>query len=415
MEKHILKIEKLDHSGRGIAHCCDKIVFVPYALIDEVVEVEIVKEKKSWMEGRMIRILESSERRIKPTCPYYDVCGGCDVMHMSYQDQIAWKEEKVKEIMQKFAGLSPSVISHLIPCEQEKNYRNKLVLQVQDDIGFFEKRSHHLVKIEECQISDARINEVLRTIRSRIPLTNVYQIMIRASKNTDDIMVVFDVSKQFTIEDVVSILKDKVSSIIVKQNHKYKTVFGKDDIVEKLNGVSFQIAPDAFFQVNTKQTEKLYQAVKDTFVLSRDDVVLDLYCGTGTIGIFLAPFVKQVIGVEVNAQAIESAKKNQELNKVSNIEWKLGKVEDVIPGLQVDPNVVIVDPPRSGLDVKTIERIKDWNVEKVVYVSCDPVTLARDLKMLQEKYVVVKIVPVDMFPQTKHVECVASLHLKNKV
>ena len=389
----------MDHSGRGIAHCCDKIVFVPYALIDEVVEVEIVKEKKSWMEGRMIRILESSERRIKPTCPYYDVCGGCDVMHMSYQDQIAWKEEKVKEIMQKFAGLSPSAISHLIPCEQEKNYRNKLVLQVKDDIGFFEKRSHHLVKIEECQISDARINEVLRTIRSRIPLTNVYQIMIRASKNTDDIMVVFDVSKPFIIENVVSILKDKVSSIIMKQNHKYKTVFGKDDIVEKLNGVSFQIAPDAFFQVNTKQTEKLYQAVKDTFVLSRDDVVLDLYCGTGTIGIFLVSFVK----------------KNQELNKVSNIEWKLGKVEDVIPALQVDPNVVIVDPPRSGLDVKTIERIKDWNVEKVVYVSCDPVTLARDLKMLQEKYDVVKIVPVDMFPQTKHVECVASLHLKNKV
>ena len=155
--------------------------------------------------------------------------------------------------------------------------------------------------------------------------------------------------------------------------------------------------------------------MKDAFVLSHDDVVLDLYCGTGTIGIFLAPFVKQVIGVEVNAQAIESAKKNQELNKVSNIEWKLGKVEDVIPALQVDPNVVIVDPPRSGLDVKTIERIKDWNVEKVVYVSCDPVTLARDLKMLQEKYDVVKIVPVDMFPQTKHVECVASLHLKNKV
>lgn len=415
MEKHILKIEKLDHSGRGIAHLHDKIVFIPYTLVDEVVEVEIVREKKSWMEGRMIQILESSEKRIKPTCPYYDVCGGCDVMHMSYQDQIVWKEKKVKEIMQKFAGLSPSIVSHLIPCEQEKNYRNKLVLQVQDDIGFFEKRSHQLVKIEACQISDERMNEVLRTIRSHIPLMNVHQIMIRASKNTDDIMVVFDVSKSFIIEDVVSILKDKVSSIIMKQNHKYKTVFGKDDIVEKLNGVSFQIAPDAFFQVNTKQTEKLYQTVKDAFVLSRDDVVLDLYCGTGTIGIFLAPFVKQVIGVEVNAQAIESAKKNQELDKVSNIEWKLGKVEDVVPALQVNPNVVIVDPPRSGLDVKTIERIKAWNVEKVVYVSCDPVTLARDLKMLQEKYDVVKIVPVDMFPQTKHVECVASLHLKNKV
>lgn len=412
MGKHILKIEKLDHNGRGIAHWNGKIVFIPYALADEVVEVEIVKEKKSWMEGRMIQILEPSEKRIKPTCPYYDVCGGCDLMHMFYRDQIVWKEEKVKEIMQKFAGLSPSVVSRLIPCEQEKNYRNKLVLQVQDDIGFFEKRSHQLVKIESCQISDERMNEVLRMIRSHVPLTNVQQIMIRASKNTDDIMVVFDVSKPLIIEDVVSPLKGKVSSIIMKQNNKYKTLFGKEDIVEKLNGMSFQIAPDAFFQVNTRQTERLYQTVKDSFVLSHDDVVLDLYCGTGTIGIFLAPYVKQVIGVEVNAQAIKSAKKNQSLNHISNIEWKLGKVEDVIPTLQVNPNVVIVDPPRSGLDLKTIERIKDWNVEKLVYVSCDPVTLARDLKMLQEKYDVMKIVPVDMFPQTKHVECVCLLNLR---
>lgn len=414
MEKHILKIEKLDHSGRGIARLNDKIVFIPCAFKDEVVEVEIIREKKSWMEGRVLRWIKVSEKRVQPTCPYYDICGGCDIMHMSYHDQVAWKEEKVKEIMQKFANISPSVVSSIIPCEEEKNYRNKLVLQVKDDIGFFEKRSHQLVKIEKCQISDTRINEVLEIIRSQMPLKHVHQIMIRASKNTDNIMVVFDASDPIK-EELVSVLKGKVSSIIMKQNHKYKTVYGKDDMIEKLNGVSFQIAPDAFFQVNTKQTEKLYQMVKDAFVLSRDDIVLDLYCGTGTIGIFLAPFVRQVIGVEVNAQAIESAKKNQALNKISNIEWKLGKVEDVIPSMKVSPNVVVVDPPRSGLDDKTIERIKSWDVEKIVYVSCDPVTLARDINRLKEKYDVVKIVPVDMFPQTKHVECVASLLLKNRL
>lgn len=414
MEKHILKIEKLDHSGRGIARLNDKIVFIPCAFKDEVVEVEIIREKKSWMEGRVLRWIKVSEKRVQPTCPYYDICGGCDIMHMSYHDQVAWKEEKVKEIMQKFANISPSVVSSIIPCEEEKNYRNKLVLQVKDDIGFFEKRSHQLVKIEKCQISDTRINEVLEIIRSQMPLKHVHQIMIRASKNTDNIMVVFDASDPIK-EELVSVLKGKVSSIIMKQNHKYKTVYGKDDMIEKLNGVSFQIAPDAFFQVNTKQTEKLYQMVKDAFVLSRDDIVLDLYCGTGTIGIFLAPFVRQIIGVEINAQAIESAKKNQALNKISNIEWKLGKVEDVIPSMKVSPNVVVVDPPRSGLDDKTIERIKSWNVEKIVYVSCDPVTLARDINRLKEKYDIVKIVPVDMFPQTKHVECVVSLLLKSRL
>ncbi len=414
MEKHILKIEKLDHSGRGIARLNDKIVFIPCAFKNEVVEVEIIREKKSWMEGRVLRWIKVSEKRVQPTCPYYDICGGCDIMHMSYRDQIAWKEEKVKEIMQKFANISPLVVSSIIPCEEEKNYRNKLVLQVKDDIGFFEKRSHQLVKIEKCQISDTRINEVLEIIRSQMPLKHVHQIMIRASKNTDNIMVVFDASDPIK-EELVSVLKDKVSSIIMKQNHKYKTVYGKDDMIEKLNGVSFQIAPDAFFQVNTKQTEKLYQMVKDAFVLSLDDIVLDLYCGTGTIGIFLAPFVRQIIGVEINAQAIESAKKNQALNKISNIEWKLGKVEDVIPSMKVSPNVVVVDPPRSGLDDKTIERIKSWNVEKIVYVSCDPVTLARDINRLKEKYDIVKIVPVDMFPQTKHVECVVSLLLKSRL
>ena len=234
------------------------------------------------------------------------------------------------------------------------------------------------------------------------------KIIIKASKNTDDLMLTFDGSN-IDKEKIIDVFKNKVTSIMLKKDNNYSLVYGKDYIIEKLGNLKFMISADSFFQVNTNQAEVLFNKVLEYADLSIDDYLLDLYCGTGTISLYLSNYVHKVLGIEINKYAIQNALKNKELNNINNAEFICSDVSKLVNSIDFKPTAIVVDPPRSGLDKVTINYILNSKTKKVIYVSCDPITLARDLSLLNQKYEVKKITPVDMFPNTHHCESITVL------
>lgn len=398
-----VKIENLDHFGRGIARVDGKPIFIANSLVGEKLKVEIVKENKKIMEGKVIEYINYSLDRTKPQCPYYLECGGCDIMHINYNKQLEFKERKVKEVLKKFAQFEN--VKSIIGTEQF-NYRNKVTLQVDKKIGYFKKKSNEIIEIDECLISDNRINDVIVNLQN-IDLKNIKQIVIRTTK--EEIMLVFysigniniDVNK---FNNVTTIIDINLTKTILK---------GKGYIVDNINDINYVISPTSFFQVNTCGMVKLYDKVLEYCKLNKNDKVLDLYCGTGTIGIYLSKFCNEVLGIEINEEAIKDAFINKKINNISNIDFKVGDVGKVLNNTKFNPDVVIVDPPRAGLDSNTIKHLIKTNSKKIIYVSCDVVTLSRDLKLLSEYYNIVEATPVDMFSNTYHVETVVLLEQKN--
>lgn len=405
------KIEKLDHQGRGIIRDKDTIIFVENALPEEVVQIEIDQEKKRIKEAHVSFYQNQSKDRIEPSCPYYLKCGGCNIMHMSYADQLKWKETKVKEIMNKFLNSYIQFPIRPIIGSTSFNYRNKAIFQVDTNMGYFERRSNQIVPLTNCNLVDFKINDLYSKI-AKLSLDGCFKIMIRASKNIEQSMVVFYTNKNLNHKEIIECLKNDVTSIYII-NKKAECIYGTPKIQEKIGDFTFYISPDSFFQVNTDQAKKLYDLVLKYASLTDTDNVLDLYCGTGTIGLYLSHYCKKVFGIEINKDAILDARENQKLNHVSNIDFVCSDVAKFVDKIDDSYSVIVVDPPRSGLDSKTVSYLKKWKAKRIVYVSCDPVTLARDLNLLKEVYEVKEITPVDMFPQTYHVECVAVLVHKN--
>lgn len=402
------EIEKLDHQGRGIIRENGKVIFVENALPGEFVQIKIIKEKKNLMEAEVLTYDKKSMDRIHPICPYYSICGGCHIMHMPYNKQLIWKQEKVEEILKKFMDSTLNFkIQPIVGCEAFY-YRNKANFQVQRKIGYFEKQSNHIVPITHCDLVDMKINFLLTQIE-KMNIEACSQIIIRASKNMEQTMVIFVVKGHIDKQAIIEQLSPYVTSIYIK-GKGLECIYGKSTIQEKLGNFTFEISPNSFFQVNTNQAKQLYDTILHYANLKKEDCVLDLYCGTGTIGLYLSSYCSKVLGVEVNQQAVSDAKRNQILNSISNIEFICGDVVHIIEQIQDKYSVVIVDPPRSGLDIKTISILKKWKVKRIVYVSCDPVTLARDLNQLKEIYEIEELTPVDMFPNTYHVECVCVLN-----
>jgi len=392
-----LKIERLDHKGRGIGFIDGKIIFIDSCLDNEIVEYDITLSKKKFYEGKLINVVKKSKDRVEPICPFYSECGGCNIMHMNYNKQLEYKEQKVKDIINKYVGEGIKV--NKIVSTNSLNYRNKITLKCDNSIGLYKKHSNNLVCIDECKICNLNINKVI-SVLSKYTFSGK-EIIIKSSMNTNEIMVVFDCK----IDDkLLDELKFLVSSIYVKE----KLIFGKEFLTECLGEYKFLISPLSFFQVNTLQAFNLYSKVLEYCGIDNNEV-LDLYCGTGTIGIFLSKYCKSVIGIEINESSILNARMNAELNKCENIKFYLGDVGRVLSNIECNPDVVVVDPPRSGLDDKTKNILLDLESKKIVYVSCDPMTLARDLKTLESKYGIVEITPFDMFPNTYHVECVTLL------
>jgi 23S rRNA (uracil1939-C5)-methyltransferase len=393
-----IKIEKLDHYGKGIGYSNDKIVFVNNALPEEIVDIKIVKDKKSYSEAIVLEYIKTSDKRVKPKCQYYQVCGGCDIMHMDYDEQHAFKLNKVKEIINKYTKVDSSLIKEII-YDKQYNYRNKIVLRVNGKVGYYKKGSNEIVNIDNCLIADPSINEVILKL-NEIDLFDINEITIR---KLDKIMILVDLSQDRKLDSFIELFNK--ANIVKKVNNEYSLVHGNNYISTKINDIEFRVSIESFFQVNNEVTNLLYSKIIDYAKESKN--VLDLFCGTGTIGMVISKDVDEVTGIEINSQAISDALVNKEINYIKNVNFINGDVYNHLDDLK-DIDLVIVDPPRSGLADKTIKQIMEMNPKKIIYVSCDPITLARDMNKL-DKYLVKEVTLFDMFPNTHHVESLVVL------
>ena len=358
-----------DHQGRGMARINDKICFIPNTMIDEVVKINIVRDKKKFMEGEVVEYIKTNPKRIDNICPYYKTCGGCDLLHLPYDEQLKYKQNKVKNIIDRY--VKEDIKINDIEYDKQFNYRNKVTLQVENNkFGFYSKKSNDITPITKCLLLDDKLNEYIKTI-----------------DNTKEKIVL------------------RTNGIDVLDNYN-------DRITKTIGNKKYLVSLESFFQVNDNVTYKMYEKVKEYVNSSNNDVILDLYCGTGTIGIYLSDNCKEVLGIEINKQAIKDADKNKELNNLSNITFIADDVAKVINKVNIKPSIIVVDPPRAGLDEKTLKEIIKMNPNRLVYVSCDPMTLARDLNILKYYFDIKEITPFDMFPNTYHVENVVLMTRK---
>ena len=399
------KIIRQNNELSGIGIIDDIIVFIDYAIKDEVVKVKINKIFKNYAIGSIVEIIEKSKDRVEPICPYFFKCGGCDLMHIDYSKQLELKKEKVKSILKKICNIDISL--DYINSYNTLNYRNKVVFKVdKNKIGFYEKKTNDLIDIDKCIISNNKINECLMKIRNFIKINNnhgITEILIRVCNN--EVMICIDNINNSVKNNFIDQLKD-VSSIYINN----KNIYGKAFLTQTLNELNFSVSPKSFFQVNIDVTKNLYNKVLS--YVNKSDVIVDLYSGTGTITTMLSKKAKKVIGIEVVKDAVKDAKNNIILNNVNNVEFICDKVQnkiDILKNLNID--IIIMDPPRSGSDRKTLNSILNIEPKKIIYVSCNPVTLARDINILKEKYMLKEINAYDMFLNTYHVECVCLLQL----
>lgn len=394
------KIEKLDNFGRGISHINNKIVFISNALEDEVVDATTTYSNKKFDEAKVNEIIEVSRMRIKPICPYFDICGGCNLLHMNYDEQLKFKYNKVKDIIFKY--LKENIKVNDVIYSNQFNYRNKASFEVKEKLCYKMRKSTNLVDINYCYLLDKNINDIVHVLNN-LNLKNINNITIRTGE--EDIMVIISGNPT---QEIIDALKEKARSIYVND----KLVYGRSNIVSKIGNYEFFVSDKSFFQVNKYNVKNLYDKVLEYAELTGNENILDLYCGTGTIGIYLSKYAKSVIGIEVNEQAIFDANVNKNKNNIENISFICDTTSNINNIVNNDFDVIIVDPPRSGLDKNTINFLINSKAKRVVYVSCDIMTLVRDLNILKQDYDIREITPVDMFPNTYHVECVCVLKLK---
>lgn len=447
-KEYIFDIISQGYEGEGIAKIDNKYpIFIEGALKGEKVKVRIVKVNKNFAYGKLMEVLEASEERVNPPCAIYKRCGGCKLQHASYKAQLDFKWDRVKDCVSKIGKLDPSIVKYPLGMENPWRYRNKVQLPIglingEVKIGFFAPRSHDIIDMESCLIQDEIGDKVVKLTREWIEKFNirpynvdgeydekgiVRHIMIRRGFTTNEVMIVLVTNgeklphkEEFVdlmvknipgIKSVIQNINSKKTNVIL--GLESKTLWGEDTISDYIGDFRFNISPLSFFQVNPIQTEVLYGKALEYANLTGNEEVFDAYCGTGTITLFLSQKAKKVYGVEIIPQAIDNAWINAKENEVENVEFFVGESEVVIPDLinkGVKADVVVVDPPRKGCDKKLLDAITNIDAKKIVYVSCDPSTLGRDLKVLEENgYKTLEVQPVDMFPNTAHIENVALL------
>ena len=388
----MLKIESLDHSFRGITRLNGKIVFIKNSLPNEIVEIKVNKEKKNFIEASVSKYIKTSNERIKPKCKYFGFCGGCDIMHISYDNQLKYKQEKIKNIVNKF--LNKNIKINNIIYDNDLNYRNKIKFQVNKTLGLYRNESYEVIPVDCCLIANDIINKSIPYL-NKLDLNNISNITCRTA--SDKLMISIESKKDIKIDSLLDI----ADSIYVNNRH----VYGDKKLIEQLGEYKFVISEKSFFQINKNICIKLYDKIKE--YVGTNHNILDLYCGCGSIGIYVNNNNK-ILGVEINKSAVEDAEENKKINKLSNVDFICG---DSSIKTNFKPDIVIVDPPRSGLNKKTIDNIIKLKPKKIIYVSCNPMTLVRDLNKF-ELYNILELTPFDMFPNTKHVECVTLLERK---
>lgn len=448
-DKLIVKIEDIGVSGEGIGKVEGYTLFVKDAVIGDTVEAVITKPKKNYAYAKMLKVLEPSPYRVEKKCPVARQCGGCQIQELSYEAQLAFKEKKVRGNLERIGGFSPEfldgVMEPICGMEEPFYYRNKAQFPFGTDkngnivTGFYAGRTHAIIPNTECALGVPANKQILECIleymnENGVTAYNeetgrglVRHVLIRYGFKTGEIMVCLVINgdnlknEELLVEKLVripgmtsitcSINKENTNVIMGKE---IKEVWGQGYITDYIGDVKYQISPLSFFQVNPAQTETLYGLALEYADLKGEETVWDLYCGIGTISLFLAQKAKKVYGVEIIPQAIDDARNNAKLNGFENAEFFVGKAEEVLPEQydknQVYADVIVVDPPRKGCDETLLRTMVSMKPERIVYVSCDSATLARDLKYLCENgYDIVKARAVDQFPHTVHVESVVKL------
>lgn len=443
-----LKIEDCGVDGEGIGKADGFTIFVKDAVIGDVVTAKIMKARKNYGYGRLMEVLTPSPDRVEPACAFARQCGGCQLQALSYEKQLAFKEKKVRGHLEHIGGFTDLPMEPIIGMEQPWHYRNKAQFPVGRNregrivTGFYAGRTHSIIENRDCVLGMPVNREVLDRVISHMEkygiepydeMTGkglVRHILIRYGYYTGEVMVCLVVNGNQIPEEkqLIASLREipGMTSIMLNINRKRTNVilgehicrlWGPPYITDRIGNLRYQISPLSFYQVNSFQTQKLYEKALEYANLTGEETVWDLYCGIGTISLFLAQKAKFVRGVEIIPAAIENARDNAKLNGISNVEFFVGKAEEVLPeeyeknGVYAD--VIVVDPPRKGCDVQLLETMVLMKPQRIVYVSCDSATLARDLRYLCDRgYELTRICPVDQFAQTVHVETVCLLSRK---
>ena len=383
----IVKIDNLSHDLKGISRVNGKVTFIDNALPGEVVDIKLLEEKKCFNKGKVTSYIEKSKDRIENICPYFGGCGGC-----SFSGIIEYKKNIFIDIFKRYANMD--ITPDVIYSDNIYGYRNKISMKINNGkLSLVEENSTELVDIDKCLLCNDKINLVIEKLTSA-NLNGLKEVIIRG---TDSIMVILKGKYDYDI--IIKLLEGYVDSIIYNGN----CIYGDEYIISNIDEYRYAIYPESFFQVNTLMISKLYDKVKE--YVGKGDKLLDLYCGAGTIGIYLADNFNKIRGIEINKDAIRGANLNKKINGIKNISFELGNANNI----KIEEDTVVVDPPRSGLDDKTRNIIINSNVKKLVYVSCNPITFARDINIFKDKYDIKSVTLFDNFPNTIHMESVCLL------
>ena len=447
----IIDIHDIGSQGEGIGKYEGYTLFVNNTTIGDKVKVKVMKAKKNYGYARLVEILEPSIYRVEPKCKIADKCGGCSIAHLDYEKQLEFKQNKVISCLERIGrfDLSNTEIKPIIAMDDPYYYRNKVQLPVGKNkdghvvMGFYARRTHSIISMEECYIQseiNENIFEVVRTFIEKYDISIydeikhqglVRHIITRVGFATGQVMVCLVINgkklayQDKLIEELIKIpgmtsisLNFNLNNTNVIMGEEVKTIWGEDYITDYIGDIKYQISPSSFYQVNPVQTKVIYEKALEYAGLKGDETVWDLYCGIGTISLFMAKRAKQVYGVEIVEDAVLDAKRNAKLNNIDNAEFFVGAAQEVLPQKHkegsIDADVIVVDPPRKGCDESLLDTIIQMEAKRLVYVSCDPATLARDLAYLSEHgYELKKVQAVDQFPHTTHVETVVLLSHKN--
>jgi len=409
-----IPIHRLGINGEGVGDFEGFTLFVDGALPSETILGRVTEVRKNFGRARISKILKPSPHRVDPICPLFGHCGGCQIMHLHYEKQLEAKRQRVVDALERIGKLSTPVL----PCRASPKplaYRNKIQLPVKEGkIGLYAKGSHEVIDVEKCYIHSSLGEKIYSWIRAFPEAHKAKHILIRTGVNTSEVLVVLVTEEPFVPDQIPPEVKGIVQCINRSQGNRilgeeFRTLWGRDWIEETLQGLNFRISAASFFQVNPFQAENLYSHVVQMAELSGEEIVLDSYCGVGTLALILSKHAGKVIGVESVPEAIHDAKANAQRNQIENSEFFCDRAERYIPTLK-EVDVAVVNPPRKGCEPIFLDTLASLAPKTIIYVSCDPATMARDVSFLSEKgYRITEVQPFDMFPQTSHVECIVQM------
>ncbi len=449
-EIYPMKLHGLAIGGEAVGILNDLVIFVPYGAPGDEIEVRLTEIKKNYARGEINRIIKKSPHRIEPKCPIFYKCGGCQLQHITYGAQLIYKRRMVEEVLHHLGGIREIRVEDVLEAPNPWNYRNKMQVVASSKpflhskrsspfFGLYAKKTHQVIKMEECFIQHPLSNEVLKVakevvakLRWDIYNEKTHRGMLRHlitrvsfSKNEVLLIIVTTTDKIPNLSEFVQMMTRKIPNIrgiVINKNDKktntilgpnFWCVWGDDYLIEEIAGIKYRISSQSFFQVNPPQVERMFEVLERFLEPSDKDLVLDAYCGVGAISLWLARKVRTVVGIEEVSQAKKDALDSASLNNIGNLDFHVGRVEKVLPqlyhrGHRIDK--VVLDPPRKGCEASVLELLAKMRIKRIVYVSCNPATLARDLAILKKhNYRVERVIPIDMFPQTYHIESVARL------